>query len=54
MVLIEHLHKLGDFGQHMRDVPVEQEAPPDFTFCATACWSAIALLKRLSEDLAIR
>ena len=51
MLLIEHLHKVGDYGQHMRDWPVEQEAPVDFEFCVSACLSAMALLKRLSEDL---
>jgi Cdc6-like AAA superfamily ATPase len=52
MLLIQHLHRLGDFGQHMPDVPPEQEARVDFTFCAVACFAAISLLKRLSEDLA--
>ena len=52
MLLIEHLHRVGDYGQHMRDVPEGQEATVDFEFCVSACLSAIALLKRLSEDLA--
>jgi hypothetical protein len=52
MILIDHLHSLGNFGQHMKDIPPERERPVDFTFCVSACFVAIVLLKRMAEDLA--
>lgn len=51
MLLIDHLHGLGNYGQHMNDIPEDEEKPVDVSFCASACWSAIELLKRMSEDL---
>jgi hypothetical protein len=51
VILIEHLHNLGNFGQHMNTIPPEQERPVDFTFCVSACLAAITLLKRMAEDL---
>ncbi len=50
MLLIDYLHNLGNYGQHMNDIPTTQEKPVDVGFCAGACWSAIELLKRMSED----
>lgn len=50
MLLIDYLYNLGNYGQHMTDIPAAQEAPVDVSFCAGACWSAIELLKRMSED----
>lgn len=51
MLLIDYLYNLGNYGQHMTDIPAAQEMPVDVSFCAGACWSAIELLKRMSEDL---
>jgi len=51
MLLIDYLNNLGNYGQHMTDIPAAQETPVDVSFCAGACWSAIELLKRMSEDL---
>jgi hypothetical protein len=51
MLLIDYLYNLGNYGQHMTDIPVALEKPVDVSFCAGACWSAIELLKRMSEDL---
>jgi len=51
MILIDHLHNLGNFGQHMKDIPPERERPVDFIFCVSACFAAISLLKRMTEDL---
>ena len=51
MLLIDYLYNLGNYGQHMTDITAAQEAPVDVSFCAGACWSAIELLKRMSEDL---
>jgi len=51
MLLIDYLYNLGNYGQHMTDIPAAQEMPVDISFCAGACWSAIDLLKRMSEDL---
>jgi hypothetical protein len=51
MLLIDYLYNLGNYGQHMTDIPAAHEAPVDVSFCAGACWSAIDLLKRMSEDL---
>lgn len=51
MLLIDYLYNLGNYGQHMTDIPAAQETPVDVSFCAGACWSAIELLKRMSEDL---
>ena len=51
MLLIDYLYNLGNYGQHMNDIPVAQETPVDVSFCAGSCWSAIELLKRMSEDL---
>lgn len=51
MLLIDYLYNLGNYGQHMTDIPAELEASVDVSFCAGACWSAIELLKRMSEDL---
>ncbi|MBK8762403.1 MAG: NACHT domain-containing protein [Sulfuritalea sp.] len=51
MLLIDYLYNLGNYGQHMTDIPAAQETPADISFCACACWSAIELLKRMSEDL---
>lgn len=50
MLLIDYLYNLGNYGQHMNDIPAAQEQPVDVSFCAGACWSAIELLKRMSED----
>ncbi len=50
VVLIDYLHNLGNYGQHMTDIPAVLEKPVDVSFCAGACWSAIELLKRMSED----
>lgn len=36
---------------YLTDIPAAQEVPVDVSFCAGACWSAIDLLKRMSEDL---
>jgi len=52
MLLIDHLHNVGNYGQHINDIPPSQEVPVDVSFCASACWNAIELLKRMSEDLA--
>lgn len=52
MLLIDHLHNVGNYGQHINDIPPSQEMPVDVSFCASACWNAIELLKRMSEDLA--
>jgi hypothetical protein len=51
ILLIDHLHALGNYGQHINDISEDQEKPVDVSFCAAACWSAIELLKRMSEDL---
>ena len=51
MLLIDYLYNLGNYGQHMTDIPAGQETPVDVSFCAGACWTAIELLKRMSEDL---
>lgn len=51
MLLIDYLYNLGNYGQHMTDIPAAQEKPVDVSFCAGACWSAIELLKRMSEEL---
>lgn len=51
MLLIDYLYNLGNYGQHMSDIPDTLEKPVDVSFCAGACWSAIELLKRMSEDL---
>lgn len=50
MMLIEHLHALGNYGQHMNDIPEELERRVDISFCAAACWAAVELLKRMAED----
>lgn len=52
MVLIDHLADVGNFGQHIKDVPPEQEMPVDIGFCIAACWSATELLRRAVSDLA--
>jgi hypothetical protein len=51
MLLIDHLYSLGNYGQHMTDIPATLEKPADVSFCAAACWSSIELLKRMSEEL---
>jgi hypothetical protein len=52
VILIDHLHNLGNYGQHIRAIPPQQEGPADFLFCVSACFAAITLLKRMTEDLA--
>ena len=51
MLLIDHLHSVGDYGQHMNGIPSEQEEPVNLKFCAAACLAAITLLQRMTEDL---
>jgi hypothetical protein len=51
MILIDHLHNLGNYGQHMNAIPSQQERPVDFLFCVSACLAAITLVKRITEDL---
>jgi hypothetical protein len=51
MVLIDHLTEVGNFGQHVKDISPDQEAPVDTGFCIAACWSAIELLRRIGSDL---
>jgi hypothetical protein len=40
MILIDHLHTLGNFGLHMNEIPLERERPVDFTFCVSACFAS--------------
>lgn len=51
MLLIDSLYNLGNFGQHMNEIPPAKEKPVDIGFCITACWTAIELQKRISMDL---
>jgi len=51
MVLIDHLTEVGNFGQHIKDIAADQEAPVDIGFCIAACWSATELLQRIGSDL---
>jgi hypothetical protein len=34
MLLIDYLYNLGNYGQHMTDIPAAQEMPVDISFCA--------------------
>lgn len=52
MLLIDYLYNLGNYGQHMNDIPPALESPVDVGFCISACWGSIELLKRMSVDLA--
>ena len=51
MLLIDSLYNLGNFGQHMNEIPPAQEGPVGIGFCITACWTAIELHKRIAMDL---
>lgn len=51
MLLIDSLYNLGNFGQHMSEIPLAKEKPVDIGFCITACWTAIELHKRIAMDL---
>lgn len=52
VLLIDHLHNLGNFGQHLNEIPAAIEKPVDVSFCAAACWSSIELFRRMTMDLA--
>jgi hypothetical protein len=52
VILIDHLHNLGNYGQHIKAISPQHERPADFLFCVSACFAAITLLKRMTEDLA--
>ena len=52
VILIDHLHSVGNYGLHAKDIPSQQERPVDFLFCVSACLAAINLFKRMVEDLA--
>jgi hypothetical protein len=51
MVLIDHVTGLGNYGQHIGDVPPQTESPPDAGFCIGACWASVELLRRAAVDL---
>lgn len=51
MLLIDALYNIGNFGQHMSEIPAAQEQPVDIGFCVTACWTAIELHRRMALDL---
>jgi hypothetical protein len=51
VLLIDYLHSIGNFGQHMNDISQEQERPVDHMFCITACLIATTLLERMADDL---
>ena len=47
-LLVDHLHSVGDFGQHLSDYP---EATVSMGFAASVVFSAISLVECLSQDL---
>lgn len=51
MLLIDHLHQLGNYGQHLKQFSDDIERPVDDLFCAYACLSSVLLFERLSGDL---
>jgi hypothetical protein len=51
MLMIDALYNIGNFGQHMNDIPEALEKRVDIGFCVTACWTAIELHKRMAMDL---
>lgn len=51
MLLIDALYNIGNYGQHMNEIPSDQEQPVDIGFCVSACWTAIELHKRIASDL---
>ena len=51
MLLIDQVTSQGNYGQHMTDIPADQETPADIGFCVSACWASVELLRRAKADL---